>query len=97
MADASGLSLTLVMVQLHVHARAPSAPMPPPSHAIQVPLTRLSKHSKILYLVQGGIDAGEDPRTAAMRELTEETGMCSAQILSEHSAWLQYDFPPGKV
>jgi putative (di)nucleoside polyphosphate hydrolase len=45
--------------------------------------------------MQGGIDVGEDPRAAAVRELTEETGIRSARILAEHSAWLQYDFPPG--
>jgi 8-oxo-dGTP pyrophosphatase MutT (NUDIX family) len=85
------------MVQINVTALAPSAPMPPPSPETQALRTRCSKHSKRLGLMQGGIDAGEDPRTAALRELTEETGMCSAHILSEHSAWLQYDFPPGKV
>ncbi len=32
---------------------------------------------------QGGIDAGEDPATAALRELIEETGMRSVEILGE--------------
>ncbi|KAL6223236.1 hypothetical protein ACLB2K_006624 [Fragaria x ananassa] len=43
---------------------------------------------------QGGIDEGEDPRTAAIRELREETGVLSAEILSETPHWLTYDFPP---
>lgn len=43
---------------------------------------------------QGGIDVGEDPRTAAIRELTEETGVHSAEILAETPHWLTYDFPP---
>ncbi|PIA54358.1 hypothetical protein AQUCO_00900712v1 [Aquilegia coerulea] len=43
---------------------------------------------------QGGIDGGEDPRTAAIRELKEETGVTSAEILAEVPYWLTYDFPP---
>ena len=42
---------------------------------------------------QGGIDAGEDPRTAVMRELWEETGAVSAAYLGE-TDWLTYEFPP---
>jgi len=43
---------------------------------------------------QGGIDEGEDPVTAAMRELHEETGITSAEIISETAEWHHYDFPP---
>jgi len=34
---------------------------------------------------QGGIDAGEEPRAAAIRELREETGVTSAEIVAEVS------------
>jgi putative (di)nucleoside polyphosphate hydrolase len=43
---------------------------------------------------QGGIDEGEDPLTAAWRELQEETSVTSAVYLGETQAWLTYDFPP---
>uniref|UniRef100_A0A1D1ZL66 Nudix hydrolase 26, chloroplastic n=1 Tax=Anthurium amnicola TaxID=1678845 RepID=A0A1D1ZL66_9ARAE len=43
---------------------------------------------------QGGIDEGEDPRSAAIRELKEETGVTSAEIITEVPYWLTYDFPP---
>lgn len=43
---------------------------------------------------QGGIDAGEEPRAAAMRELAEETGVTRAEIVSETADWLRYDLPP---
>lgn len=43
---------------------------------------------------QGGVDEGEDPRIAAIRELREETGVTSAEILAEVPYWLTYDFPP---
>ncbi|KAL6494300.1 Nudix hydrolase 26, chloroplastic [Orobanche gracilis] len=43
---------------------------------------------------QGGIDEGEDPRSAAIRELREETGVTSAYVVAEEPHWLTYDFPP---
>ena len=42
---------------------------------------------------QGGIDAAEDPRKAAQRELWEETGVVSASYLGE-TDWVTYEFPP---
>ncbi|XP_020585275.1 nudix hydrolase 26, chloroplastic-like isoform X2 [Phalaenopsis equestris] len=42
---------------------------------------------------QGGVGEGEDPRDAAFRELLEETGVSSAEILAEVPYWLTYDFP----
>ncbi|CAO2833050.1 unnamed protein product [Amaranthus hypochondriacus] len=43
---------------------------------------------------QGGIDEGEDPKNAAIRELREETGVTSVEVLAEVPYWLTYDFPP---
>jgi putative (di)nucleoside polyphosphate hydrolase len=43
---------------------------------------------------QGGIDHGEEPRAAALRELAEETGIERADILAESIGWLRYDLPP---
>jgi putative (di)nucleoside polyphosphate hydrolase len=42
---------------------------------------------------QGGIDPGEEPRQAVMRELWEETGAVSADYLGE-TDWISYEFPP---
>ncbi|UGA43352.1 RNA pyrophosphohydrolase [Bradyrhizobium quebecense] len=41
---------------------------------------------------QGGIDDGEDPRQAVMRELWEETGAVNANYLGE-TDWMTYEFP----
>jgi putative (di)nucleoside polyphosphate hydrolase len=46
---------------------------------------------------QGGIDEGEEPRQAALRELEEEIGTRNAEIVREHSDWLFYDLPPRLV
>jgi putative (di)nucleoside polyphosphate hydrolase len=43
---------------------------------------------------QGGIDPGEDPATAARRELFEETAIRSAEEIAELPRWLTYDLPP---
>ena len=42
---------------------------------------------------QGGIDEGEDPRQAVLRELAEEIGTDRAEVIGEHDAWLTYDLP----
>lgn len=45
---------------------------------------------------QGGIDEGETPQDAAMRELEEEIGVPPklTSILEETENWIYYDFPP---
>jgi putative (di)nucleoside polyphosphate hydrolase len=45
---------------------------------------------------QGGIDDGEAPQAAALRELHEETnvGAASVRLLDEAPDWLSYDLPP---
>lgn len=42
---------------------------------------------------QGGIDDGEQPLQAALRELLEETGTDKATVLGETPDWLYYDLP----
>ncbi len=42
---------------------------------------------------QGGIDEGESPRHAALRELKEEVGTDRAEILGETRDWLTYELP----
>jgi len=48
---------------------------------------------------QGGIDPGEDPRTAAFRELQEETGISPDRValIDETSDWLRYDLPDNLI
>jgi putative (di)nucleoside polyphosphate hydrolase len=44
---------------------------------------------------QGGVDEGENPRDAALRELWEETGVTAdkAEVIAESADWLPYDLP----
>lgn len=42
---------------------------------------------------QGGIDAGETALDAALRELSEETGITSVTLLAEAPEWFAYDLP----
>jgi putative (di)nucleoside polyphosphate hydrolase len=42
---------------------------------------------------QGGIDLGESPEQAALRELKEEIGTDKAKFLRELDGWLEYDLP----
>jgi putative (di)nucleoside polyphosphate hydrolase len=44
---------------------------------------------------QGGVDDGEDLEAAARRELLEETGIVSVELLGRTEDWLCYDFPTG--
>lgn len=43
---------------------------------------------------QGGIDDGEDPVSAALRELEEEIGTAKAEVIGESRGWISYDLPP---
>ncbi|HCL65827.1 MAG TPA: RNA pyrophosphohydrolase [Rhizobium sp.] len=49
---------------------------------------------KLWQMPQGGIDEGENPMSAAVRELYEETGMKTVSLLAEASRWINYDLPP---
>jgi putative (di)nucleoside polyphosphate hydrolase len=44
---------------------------------------------------QGGVDKGEAPGDAALRELWEETGVTAdlVEIIAETEGWLPYDLP----
>jgi len=60
---------------------------------------RLDSSLEAWQMPQGGIDEGEDPRTAAFRELYEETGVEAhlAEIVAETAGWLCYDLPDDLV
>ncbi|MCB1533161.1 MAG: RNA pyrophosphohydrolase [Rhodoblastus sp.] len=42
---------------------------------------------------QGGIDPGEEPYAAALRELHEETNVRSVELIAEAPNWYSYDLP----
>jgi putative (di)nucleoside polyphosphate hydrolase len=54
---------------------------------------RLDSTAEAWQMPQGGIDAGEDPRAAALRELWEETGVRNPLVLAETADWLSYELP----
>ncbi len=49
---------------------------------------------EVWQVPQGGIDPGEDPQEALLRELAEEIGTAEVDILGQASGWLAYIFPP---
>lgn len=63
---------------------------------------RLDSDSPAWQMPQGGIDEGEKPRAAALRELWEETGVTAdlVEFVAKTDGWVTYDLPPellGKV
>ena len=60
---------------------------------------RIDTDAPAWQMPQGGIDAGETPREAALRELREETGIAPelVRIEAETEGWLSYDLPPDLV
>ncbi len=63
---------------------------------------RLDTAAPAWQMPQGGIDKGEKPREAALRELWEETGVTAdlVEFVAKSADWITYDLPPellGKV
>ena len=56
---------------------------------------RNDRHKDAWQMPQGGVDKGENPRDAALRELWEETGVTAdlVEIIAETDGWLPYDLP----
>ena len=57
---------------------------------------RIDNPGPAWQMPQGGIDDGESPRDAALRELGEEAGVAPdlVEVLAEAEDWLLYDLPP---
>lgn len=55
--------------------------------------SRIDTPGENWQMPQGGIDEGETPRDAALRELEEEVGTREAVILAESEHWYSYDLP----
>lgn len=60
---------------------------------------RIDNPGPAWQMPQGGIDEGEKPREAALRELMEETGVTEdlVEILGKTEDWVTYDLPPEMV
>lgn len=54
-------------------------------------------HAHSWQMPQGGIDPGEEPYAAALRELHEETNVRSVELMAEAPDWYSYDLPPAVI
>lgn len=54
---------------------------------------RIDTPGEAWQMPQGGIDKGEAPSVAVLRELKEETGTDKAELLAESAEWRNYDLP----
>jgi putative (di)nucleoside polyphosphate hydrolase len=54
---------------------------------------RIDQTVESWQMPQGGIDKGETPKEAALRELQEEVGTAKAKIMAEMDGWVTYDLP----
>ncbi len=54
---------------------------------------RIDARVRAWQMPQGGIDLGETPSSAAMREMLEEVGSNKGYIIAESKCWYSYDLP----
>lgn len=54
---------------------------------------RIDSKAEAWQMPQGGIDDGENPEQAAMREMKEEIGTNNAKIIAKTKQWYKYDLP----
>ena len=56
---------------------------------------RIDSSADAWQMPQGGVEKGEEPRAAALRELEEETGIPpeAVEIVAEIDDWIPYDLP----
>jgi len=54
---------------------------------------RVDSKTEAWQMPQGGIDEGETPEAAVMREMKEETGTNNAEIIAKTKQWYKYDLP----
>jgi len=54
---------------------------------------RIDNPENFWQMPQGGVDQNENLLQAAKRELEEETGIKSVELVKELKQWLQYDLP----
>ena len=77
---------------------------PPADYRPCVGMMLINRHGRVFVgrrretvdawqMPQGGIDHGEEPRAAALRELREEIGTDRAVIIGESPVWRPYDLP----
>jgi putative (di)nucleoside polyphosphate hydrolase len=83
-------------------------PAPPPGYRPNVGLMLIDRQGRLFLghrsksaneawqMPQGGVDDGETPAVAALRELEEEVGVGpdKVEIAREGVDWLSYDVPP---
>ena len=54
---------------------------------------RIDSNFNAWQMPQGGIEPGEDPKAAGIREMLEEIGTKNVELIGEIDEWLNYDIP----